>query len=401
MNNVVNTKHDTTSYESCGYQRDISDGNSLYDGMIRAKHGSDWKPQVQKFEMNYLFELASMQKELRERTYEFLPTSEFILNERGKVRVINGEQIHDRVVKHALCDEVLLPAIKKYLIYDNGASLTGKGMDFTRRRLLTHLRKYYTQHGSNDGYILLMDYSKFYDNIRHKELMELFRKYVHDDLAIWLLEKIIERARVDVSYMTDNEYDRCMDELFNSLEYQTIDKRLLTGERFMGKHLNIGDQAAQVAGIAYPIPIDNYVKIVRGVRFYARYMDDSYVIHESHEFLESLRTEVIAVAKSIGITVNESKTRICKLSDYWRFLQIQYSLTDTGRVIQKINPKRLTTMRHKMKKLASKLPQTDFHDWFYAWFKNYAKYMSKIQRRNILTLFNQLQEVDRKCTPSN
>jgi hypothetical protein len=392
---TVNTKHDTTYYDSCGYQRDISDGNALYDGMIRAKQGSDWKPQVQKFEMNYLFELSKMQRELRERTFSFLPTSEFILRERGKIRVVNGEQIHDRVVKHSLCDEVLLPSIRKYLIYDNGASLTDKGMDFTRKRLVAHLRKYYAQHGSNEGYILLMDFSKFYDNIRHEELLKLFRKYVHDDLALWLLEKTIERARVDVSYMTEEEYAHCEDSLFNSLEYQKIDKSLLTGEKFMDKHMNIGDQVAQVAGVAYPIPIDNYVKIVRAMKFYARYMDDSYAIHESKEFLEELLKEIIVIAKSLGITVNERKTRICKLSDYWRFLQIQYSLTETGRVVQKINPKRLTAMRRKMKKLAYILPEKDFHDWFYSWFKGHVKYMSKLQRENILALFNQLKEVCR------
>ncbi len=403
---MVNTKHDTNIYEcACngrnGYQRDISDGNALYDGMIRAKQGSDWKPQVQKFEMNYLFELSKMQRELRDRTFSFLPTSEFVLRERGKIRVVNGEQIHDRVAKHSLCDEILLPAVRRYLIYDNGASLQGKGMDFTRKRLVAHLRKYYAQHGSNDGYILLMDFSKFYDNIRHDQLLEMFRTYAHDDLAIWLLEKIIERARVDVSYMTDEEYESCLNNLFNSLEYQKIDKRLLTGEKFMDKHMNIGDQVAQVAGVAYPIPIDNYVKIVRGVKFYARYMDDSYIIHESKEFLQEILKEIIGIAQGLGITVNERKTRICKLSEYWRFLQIQYSLTDTGRVIQKINPKRLTTMRRKMKKLVYKLSEKEFHDWFFSWFDNHAKYMSKLQRQNMLSLFNELKEVQKQCIRSN
>ena len=123
----------------------------------------------------------------------------------------------------------------------------------------------------------------------------------------------------------------------------------------MGKHLNIGDQVAQVAGISYPIPIDNYVKIVRGVKYYARYMDDSYAIADNKWFLEDLLKDIIKIADSVGITVNQKKTRICKLSDYWRFLQTQYSLTDTGRVVQKINPKRLTAMRRKMKQLAPKL----------------------------------------------
>ena len=175
---MVNAKHDTGYYDSSCYQREIFDGNALYDAYKRAKQGSDWKPQVQKFEMTYLLELAAMQKQLENMEYKFRPSTEFVLNERGKTRVIRGEQIEDRIVKHALCDEVLNPAVRNFLIYDNGASLVGKGIAFTRNRLLTHLRRYYAKHGSNDGYILLIDFSKYYDNIRHDVLLELFEKYV-------------------------------------------------------------------------------------------------------------------------------------------------------------------------------------------------------------------------------
>lgn len=394
---MVNTKHDTHSYESTsngerGYQREIFDGNVLYESFIRAKQGSDWKPQVQKFEMNYLFELADLQTELVSGDYTFLPNTEFTIHERGKVRRITGEQIRDRVSKHALCDEILTPAVQKYLIYDNSASQVGKGIDFARKRLLTHLRKYYSQHKSNDGYILLIDFSKYYDNIRHDRLMEQFEKYIHDPNALNFLRKVVDRSKVDVSYMTDEEYAGCMDTLFNSLEYEQVDKTLRTGERYMYKHLNIGDQVAQVAGIIHPIPIDNYVKIVRGVKFYGRYMDDSYAIHESKEFLEDLLQGIIAIANELGITVNTRKTRICKLSSMWRFLQVQYSLTDTGRVIQKINPKRLTAMRRKMKKLVYKLSEKEFDDWFNAWMCNHYKIMSKQQRENMNTLYAQLKK---------
>lgn len=394
---MVNTKHDTHSYESTsngerGYQREIFDGNVLYEGFIRAKQGSDWKPKVQQFEMNYLFELADLQTELASGDYKFLPNTEFTIHERGKERLITGEQIRDRVSKHALCDEILTPAVKKYLIYDNSASQVGKGIDFARKRLLTHLRKYYSQHKSNDGYILLIDFSKYYDNIRHDRLMEQFEKYIHDPDALNFLRKVIDRSKVDVSYMTDEEYAGCMDDLFNSLEYEKVDKALRTGERYMYKHLNIGDQVAQVAGIIYPIPIDNYVKIVRGVKFYGRYMDDSYAIHESKEFLEDLLQGIIAIANELGITVNTRKTRICKLSSMWRFLQVQYSLTDTGRVIQKINPKRVTAMRRKMKKLVYKLSEKDYDDWFNAWMCNHYKIMSKQQRENMNTLYAQLKK---------
>lgn len=394
---MVNTKHDTHAYERTsngerGYQREIFDGNVLYESFLKAKQGSDWKPQVQRFEMNLLFELSELQQEHETGNHVFLPSTEFTLHERGKVRRITGEQIHDRVAKHALCDEILTPAVRKYLIYDNSASIKGRGIDFSRNRLLHHLRRYYTLHGSNDGYILLIDFSKYYDNIRHDRLMEQFEKYIHDERSLNFLRKVIDRSKVDVSYMDDEEYERCMEKVFNSLAYQDVDKSLLTGEKFMYKHLNIGDQVAQIAGIIYPIPIDNYVKIVKGVKFYGRYMDDSYAIHESKEFLQELLQGIIAIATELGITVNIRKTRICKLSSLWRFLQVQYSLTETGRVIQKINPKRLTCMRRKMKKLVHILIEKEFDDWYGSWFRNHYRIMSKQQRENMDRLYNNLKK---------
>lgn len=389
---MVNVKHDTTSYENCSYQREISNINVLYDAFTKAKVDSDWKPQVQKFEINLLTELVKLQKELQNRTFRFSSTNDFILNERGKTRLISGDHIRDRVVKRALCDEVLIPFIKKYLIHDNGASLKGKGISFTRDRLDVHLEKYYLENISNKGWILLGDYTKYFDNIQHELLMDMFKAIIKDDLAIWLLEKVLEQAMIDVSFMGDIEFANCLNTVFNSLDYNKIDKTLLTGEKYMRKHVNVGDQVAQVAGVFYPHRLDNYIKIVEGVKYYGRYMDDFYTIHHDKEYLKDLAKKIKIEATRNGIILNPSKTMICKLSEYWRYLQIQYSLTATGRIIKKIHPKRLTAMRRKLKKLATILPEEEFDNYYNAWFKNYYKLMSKQQRENMNKLFQELKE---------
>lgn len=391
---MVNTKHDAASYENCNYKHEIFNTNNLYNGFINDNKNSGWKPQPQKFEMNILNELSKLHKELTDRTFEFLPPSEFVLNERGKTRLITGNQVRDRVVKGVLCKEELLPIITKYLIYDNGASLENKGISFTRKRFEVHLSRYFRQNKSNDGYILLIDYVKYFDNIQHEAFVKMFKDCNISDDAMWLLEKTVKQSRVDASYMDDMEYQNCMNEVFNSLEYQKVDKGLLTGDKFMDKHFNIGCTVAQVAGIAYPTPIDNYIKIVKGVKFYGRYMDDSYIIHESKEYLEELLIEIAEIAKSIGIELHPNKTRICKLSSYFRFLQIQYALTETGRIIKKINPKRLTDMRRKLKKLALILNESDFDDLYKSWFGNHYRIMSRQQRENMDNLYYNLKEVN-------
>jgi len=357
-----------------------------------ARVGSDWKPQVQKFEMNLLTELAKLQKELKDKTYKLSPPNEFILNERGKTRVVSGDHIRDKVVKRALCDEVLIPSVEKYLIHDNGASLKGKGVSFTRNRLEVHLRRYYLKNGSNEGYILLGDYSKYFDNVQHELLINMFKAVIKDDLAIWLIEKVLEQARIDVSFMDDVEFAESLNTLFNSLDYEKIDKSLLTGEKFLAKHMNIGDQVAQVAGIFYPHRLDNYIKIVEGMEYYGRYMDDFYVIHQDKDYLKSLVKRIEIEAGENGIVLNPKKTMICKLSEHWRYLQVQHALTDTGRIIKKIHPKRLTAMRKKLNKLVNKLSEVDFTNYYNSWFKNHYKIMSKRQRENMNILFKKLKE---------
>lgn len=257
----------------------VYDLNSLYSAFLAAKKDSDWKPQVQKYGIDFLPNIVSTKDLLKNREYHSKPSSEFIINERGKVRPITGLQMSDRVIRHSLCDNVLSPSLIDYLIYDNGASLKGKGIDFSRKRFEEHLHKYYRMYG-NDGYILLMDYSKFYDNIPHDIAYREIAKHVNDEFSLWLLQQIFDNFKIDVSYMNDEEFSNCMNVPFNSTEYRLkIPKSAHTGEKYMRKSVNIGDQCSQIIGIFYPTPVDNFVKIVKGQKFYGRYMDDSYVIH--------------------------------------------------------------------------------------------------------------------------
>lgn len=391
MGNPINTKGDGVGYDRNTCKRQIYDENALLSAFFLCRKNTAWKHSAQLFESNLALEIATLAKQIEDRSFRFTATRDFVLHERGKIRYISGETVRNRVVKKAICQEVLLPAILPHLIYDNGASQKGKGVDFTRRRLLAHLRRFYREHG-NDGYILLMDYSKYYDNIQHEKLLEIFRRFVSDETTLWLIEQSLQQSAVDVSYMTDTDYANCLDILFDNLEHQKTDKSLLTGEKMMRKHVNLGDEISQIAGLCYPMDIDNFIKIVRRCKYYARYMDDSYLIAKDKNCLISLRNEIENKAHELGLTLNPKKTRIVKLSSSWRFMQVQYSLTGTGRVIQKIRPERLTRMRRKLKKLAGKLPEHDFDNLYRSWFKGHYKLMSKKQRQNLDKLYKRSKE---------
>lgn len=377
------------------YEEIVCDANNLYRAYKTSIKSSKWKESTQKFMMNFLRYIFEIQDDIINRTLKNGPTQEFTLYERGRVRPITSIQIRDRIVRHTLCDEILLPEVRKHIIYDNCASIKGRGISQQRKRFEIHLHKYYELYG-NDGWIIFGDFSKFYDNIIHeiakKELLKLFND---DEFIDWLLTLIFDGFKIDVSYMSDEEFDQCYETLFNKLDYRDIPKEKLTGEKWMYKSVNIGDQLSQVIGIFYPNRIDTYVKYVRGQKFYGRYMDDWYIMNPSKSELEDLLRCITEIAKEYGIHINQKKTRIVKISSTYKFLQVRYTLTKDGKVIKRINPKRVVTMRRKLKKLAIKVkegevPYENVENMFRSWMGSHYKLLSRTQRKNLIKLYEEL-----------
>lgn len=323
----------------------ISDPNNLLDAFRKASNGSIWKSSVQKYEINLLKNIRQTQLDLQSNNYRQGEFLEFELNERGHNRHIKALGIADRVVQRALCDEVLMPQLGKYLIYDNGASQKDKGVEFCRRRLETHLHKYYRKYGS-DGYFLHIDFRKFFDNIRHDKLLAAFSDKLDDDSVMPVLENMVQSFKIDISY-SDKDLT---DQVFNSMEYAKIPADLKTGKRYMAKSMGIGSQVSQAAGVFFPTKIDTYCKVVRGCKFYGRYMDDIYIIHHDKEFLRSVLDGVREQSAEIGLFINEKKTQIFKLRHGFAFLKIKYNLTETGKIIKRPARDNITRQRRKMKK---------------------------------------------------
>ena len=377
------------------YEEILCDANNLYAAYKASIKGSKWKESTQRFMFNYLRYIFEIQDDLTNRTLKNGPVDEFELRERGKIRPITSISVKDRIIRHVLCDELLTPRIRKKIIYDNCASLKGRGISMQRKRFEVHLRKYYKLHG-NEGYILFGDFTKFYDNIVHESAkQELLKLFDGDEFIEWLFTVIFDGFKVDVSYMTDEEYESCMNDIFNKLDYRAIPKKKLTGEKFMAKSVNMGDQLSQDIGIYYPHVIDNYVKYVRSMKFYGRYSDDWYIMSPSKEELLDLLENIKRIAGNLGIHLNMKKTRIVKISGTYKFLQVKYTLTKSGKIIKRMNPDRIYTMRRKLKKLAVKvengeIPYENVEGMFKGWMGDFYKLMSRTQRTDLLKLYEDL-----------
>lgn len=62
--------------------------------------------------------------------------------------------------------------------------------------------------------------------------------------------------------------------------------------------------------MALPNSLDHMIKEQLGIRLYARYMDDGYLIHSDKEYLRYCLQEIKAKCNELGISTNQKKTQI-------------------------------------------------------------------------------------------
>lgn len=369
--------------------RTVANADNLIEAYRNSARTGAWKSSVQKYGINLLLNVCRTRKALLDGTYSLMPCNMFTLSERGKTRFIRSIHITDRVVQRCLCDNVLLPALKKYLIYDNGASLKGKGVSFTRDRVVEHLRRYYQKYG-REGYVLQIDFSKFFDNIPHDVILGMFRQRIKDERLCDLIEKIVRTFRIDVSDYPENYFD---DKPFDALAH--MPRHSDKGLRYLDRSMGIGSQISQIGGIFYLSSIDNYCKIVKSCRYYGRYMDDIYVIHHDKEFLKNLLSEIRQQAATIGAFINPKKTQIVKLSHGFTFLKIKHFITETGRIVRTLSRPNIVRERRKLKKFRRFLDKgemklADIQNQYNAWCGGNRRFDSYATLKSFDRLFNSL-----------
>ena len=112
----------------------------------------------------------------------------------------------------------------------------------------------------------------------------------------------------------------------------------------------LGSQISQIAAIMLPNRLDHMIKEELGIKGYARYMDDGYLIHHNKAHLEHCLTRIQALCDELHITLNPKKTTIKRLSDGFDFLKVRFRLTNTGKVVRRMSYDSVKTMHRKLKK---------------------------------------------------
>lgn len=282
---------------------------SLYKAANKSSKGVRWKASTQRILINILFKIHQLRQDLitgKDVRKGFIC---FKINERGKIRDIKSVHFTERIVQKALCINVLYPTFTRNLIHENSASQKDKGTLFATNTLTKHLRRYYRKYG-NKGYILTIDFKKYFENIEHKPLIDYINETFNDR----------NLANLTISFI----------------------------KAFGDKGLGLGSETSQINAIMYPNSIDHYIKSKD--KFYGRYMDDSYIISQDKEFLKELLEELRPMYKGLGILLNPKKTQIISLNRGFKFLKTRFILADTGKVVKRPCRSCVTLERRKLKK---------------------------------------------------
>ena len=317
----------------------VTDFNSLYVAYRKTRRQKWHSPTALRYGLNALENTVSLGRSLDARTFRPSPTYTFRVYE-PKERIVIANAFVDKVVQHSLCDNAMQPCFTPSFVRDNYASQVGKGTHDALDRLEGFMRHYYFSRkaaadkarreqglaplpahegGYHKGYVLKGDFSKYFYSILHEPLKEMARKKFRKRLP-----------DADVAEFCD--WLLCL----------FIDMTPDPG-------LPIGFQTSQLLALLNLDGLDHLVKDELGAKYYGRYMDDFYIIHEDKRQLEAWLARIEEFIEPLGLRLNQ-KTQIFPLAQGLDFLGFHSYLTPTGKVIRKIRDDSKNNMRRRLKK---------------------------------------------------
>lgn len=261
--------------------------------------------------MHLFSQTAATRKRLIEGTWKANKYSHFAINERGKRRVIDAPKIQDRQVHKVYTRNVLLPLYSPSLIYNNGASMKGKGLHFSQNLVKRDLRSHYKKYGLS-GSIILLDFHAFFPSASHEIIEQRHRKFILND---------------------------SMRELGDSIVHSC------------GTHCGVplGVETSQIEMIAYPSALDNAVKSQLSAKRAGHYMDDYIVIVPPETDPVEILNFIRAKAKELKLTISEAKTRIIPFGKPFRYCKAKYIITERGKIYFTCNRDSVKRDRKKLK----------------------------------------------------
>ena len=378
---MVSESHDVVYSMKTIERNDPYSFLELYKAAFQCRKSVSWKESVTIW-LDAMFQnVSDLVDELDSETYRLeKPTIFHIID--PKPRTISATKFPDRVVQRSICDNGTYQDLTNSLIYDNCACQKGKGTKFTFDRVKHHLRRYYIENGTNDGYCIRIDIRKYFPSIPHKLLKEVVRKHVNDEKILKMLEYIIDDF---VNVVFDDDMSFCQ-------------------EGFGIRGIGLGSQLSQLFALLFLSELDHYIKEKLHIRYYMRYMDDILIVVRTESEAKMIFDEIRKETQKIGLTLNDKSCifRLCERPI--EFLKVEFTLTKTGGVKHRVVRKTLNREIVRLNKMVkdfrnNKISYSRLLQHLNTW-SGFAKLRcSKNQMKNIRRILKRLFEGFEKITP--
>lgn len=286
----------------------------LYKAYLAARKGKRSRAATAKYEVHLLENIVNLVYILKTKIYRPGIFRVFYVYE-PKKRLVQAPAFVDKVVQHALVDNLLYDRITHGFILDNYASQKDKGIHMGLNRLRYFLIDYWNKNHTAEGWVLKCDVRHFFASINHDKLKEKL-KMLDLELVIYDLLCIY----IDCS-----------------------------------EGLPLGYQTSQLFALLYLSDFDHFVKEKLHIKYYGRYMDDFFLIHPDKAYLQYCLKEIRAYMADLKLELNE-KTQIFPLKNGIDFLGFHTYMTEDGKVIRKLRHSSIKRMNAKLKKWEQDYP---------------------------------------------
>jgi len=280
----------------------------LYKAYLAARRGKRSRAATAHYEVHLLENIVNLVYILTTKIYRPGRFRVFYVFE-PKKRLVQAPAFVDKVVQHALVDNLIYERITHSFILDNYASQKGKGLHYGLDRLSGFFTDYWNKYHTNEGWVLKADVRHFFASIDHERLKEKLKKLDLEPVVYDLLCIYID----------------CTD------------------------GLPLGYQTSQLFALLYLDEFDHFVKERLHIRWYGRYMDDFFLICPDKEYLQFCLREINAFMDTLGLELNE-KTQIFPLAHGMDFLGFHTYLTESGQVIRKLRRSSVKRMRANLRR---------------------------------------------------
>lgn len=248
-----------------------------------AKKGKGWYSEVQQIAKRPYYYLAALQWMLKNHKYHTSEYGMFMKRDGKKEREIYKLPFFpDRIAQWAVL-QVIEPQLLAHFTDDTHSAIPNKGIHAAFKKL----RKAADEHPEEMTYCLKIDCKKFYPPIDHDILKQKYRRKYKDPELLALIDEIIDSISTCPATEENIDFYTAQGKEIRVVSYDDPEKQFIEG---IG--IPIGNYFSQYDGNFYLAQFDHWIKEVKHIKHYYRYMDDMCIFAKTKGELHQLLQEI-------------------------------------------------------------------------------------------------------------